>query len=110
MTIEIESLRFQCIIGILDFERESPQDVIVDIEIAYHYSNDAFLDYALVVECVKKDMIEKKYLLIEDAIKHLSVLLKKTFFHITQLKIKIAKPSILPDCKVSVADSFSFDS
>jgi len=31
MTIHIESLTFECIIGILDFERQKAQKVIVDL-------------------------------------------------------------------------------
>lgn len=37
MTIHIEDLRFQAIIGILDFERTTPQDVVVDLTIKYKY-------------------------------------------------------------------------
>ncbi|NPA60178.1 MAG: dihydroneopterin aldolase, partial [Epsilonproteobacteria bacterium] len=36
MIIHIENLKFQCIIGILDFERETPQDVIINLTIRYN--------------------------------------------------------------------------
>ena len=37
MTIHIEDLKFQCIIGILDFERVTPQDIIINMSIEYLY-------------------------------------------------------------------------
>jgi len=40
MTIHIEDLKFQCIIGILDFERKIPQDVEVNLTIEYNYKDE----------------------------------------------------------------------
>lgn len=107
MTIHIEDLRFKCIIGILDFERKAPQDVIINIEINYTYSNK-FINYADVVKSCKSLMINHKFLLIEDALLMISKKLKEEFQDIQTLQLKITKPSILPECKVSVSDSFSF--
>ena len=76
MKIEIEDLKFQCIIGILDFEREAPQDVIINISLSYDY-NDDFLNYAEIVELVKTTMVNEKFLLIEDALHSLTKKLKE---------------------------------
>jgi len=107
LTIYIEDLKFQCIIGILDFEREKAQDVILNLTINYEYK-DEFINYADVVNIVKSSMIENKFLLIEDALSDLSKTLQKEFPRINTLYLKITKPSILPDCKVSVSDIFNF--
>ena len=109
MTIYIEDLKFQCIIGILDFERVTPQDIIVDITIDYQY-NDEFINYVDVSSLIKSTMKNEKFLLIEDALGFLVKKLKKEFFLINTLDLKITKPSILPDCKVSVANFYSFNS
>ncbi|QSZ41283.1 FolB domain-containing protein [Sulfurimonas aquatica] len=109
MTIQIEDLKFQTIIGILDFERQTPQDVIINIKIEYDYIEE-FINYADVASLVKTTMIELKFLLIEDALKDLSQKLQKNFPDIKTLNLKITKPSILPDCKVSVANSYKFNS
>jgi len=109
MTIHIEDLKFQTIIGILDFERVSPQDVIINIEIEYDYV-DTFINYAEAVILIKTTMINAKYLLIEDALKDISKKLKKKFEAINRLQLKITKPSILPDCKVSVSNTYKFNS
>ncbi len=107
MHIIVEDLEFEAIIGILDFEKKKAQKVIVNLEIDYQYQKD-YIDYAKVVNLIKVTMIEKKYLLIEDALLDLSKILKENFSTIKSLNLKITKPSILPDCKVSVQDSFSF--
>ena len=108
MTIHIEDLKFQCIIGILDFERVTPQDVIINLTIDYDYK-EAFINYADVVEIVKSDLIMSKYLLIEDALEELSAKLKEKFFRINTLDLKITKPSILEGCTVSVSNCYSFN-
>ena len=107
MTIHIENLEFQCIIGILDFERTAPQDIIINLTIDYHYKND-FINYVEVVKILKSDMNHHKFLLIEDALNHFSTKLKQEFPLIEKFTIKITKPSIMDDCVVSVANNYSF--
>lgn len=109
MQIDIADLKFQCILGILDFERVSPQDIIVNVTINYQYINE-FINYADVSEFIKFQMKKNKFLLIEEALSHLSQKLKEKFPLIDTLNLKITKPSILPDCKVSVSNSFIFNS
>jgi len=109
MTIHIENLKFQTIIGILDFERVSPQDVIINLEIEYNYI-DTFINYAEVSQEIKNIMKESKFLLIEEALLTLSSKLKIKFPLIDSLNLKITKPSILPDCVVSVSDFYNFNS
>jgi len=107
MIITIEDLKFQTIIGILDFERKNEQDVIINLEITYSFK-DEFINYAEVAELIKTTMKNKKFLLIEDALLNLSQILKENFSTIEKLYLKITKPSILPDCKVSVAENYTF--
>jgi len=109
MTIYVENLRFQTILGILDFERVTPQDVVINLTIDYDYK-DEFINYADIVDLIKSDMVEYKFLLIEDALEHLSQKLKKQFSDIRTLNLKISKPSILDNCVVSVANNYSFNS
>ncbi len=109
MTIHIEDLKFQTIIGILDFERLKAQDVIINLQIDYDYTEE-FIDYASVSESIKQTMNTQKFLLIEDALVELKLRLKKEFKQINKLQLKITKPSILPDCKVSVSEITHFNS
>ncbi|MEA3370956.1 MAG: dihydroneopterin aldolase [Campylobacterota bacterium] len=107
MTIHIEDLKFQCIIGILDFERTTEQDLIINATIDYNYQ-DLFINYAEVSEFIKSHTRENKFLLIEDALSSLSTNLKDKFPLINRLNLKITKPSILPDCRVSVSNTYKF--
>jgi len=105
MTIHIEDLTFKCIIGILDFEREEKQDVIVNLIIDYEYKK-TFINYADIVKKTKELMINSEFLLIEDAIKEINLKLIKEYSSIKSINLKITKPSILPDCKVSVSNYY----
>lgn len=109
LKIHIENLTFTCIIGILEFERNNAQEVIINVEIKYAY-DDEFINYAEVADFIRAAMIHQKFLLIEDALQYLSVQLKNKFSKINTLYLKITKPSILPDCMVSVSDTTHFNS
>lgn len=103
MRIHIENLNFECIIGLLDFERDSVQIVNINLWADYKYTNDDFLNYATVVEIIKNDMIANKYILLEDALEKIIALITKKYPLITKLNLQISKPNILPDCKVGVS-------
>lgn len=109
MKVHIQDLRFQTIIGILDFERITPQEVIINLELEYNYENE-FINYANVSALIKSSILTQEFLLIEDALLYLQVSLKKEFQEINTLTLKITKPSILPDCKVSVSLFKDFNS
>ena len=100
--VEIKNLTFQTIIGILDFERTTPQKVVLNISFSYQKKTN-FIDYAKVASIVENRMKKEKFFLIEDALEDLTDLLYKNFPSIKQLHIEIAKPTILPNCNVSVA-------
>lgn len=107
MRISIEDLKFQAIIGILDFERVTPQDIIINLEIEYSYKEE-FINYADLASLIESTMIDEKFLLIEDALESLSATLQSRFAKIETLLLKITKPSILPNCKVSVSNFYTF--
>lgn len=103
MKVYINDLKFKTIIGILPFERIKKQNVIIDMSFKYKYSNKKkeFVDYSLVVKDVKKLMKQNKYKLIEEALIDIKSKLNLKY-PIKNLKLKISKPNILKDCKVSV--------
>jgi len=106
MTIHIESLTFDTIIGMLDFERERPQKVIIDLSAEYEYRQNNFIDYTDIVTLIKDELYTKRYELLEDALLGLKELLFKTFPQITILTLKIAKPNIFPDCTVALSNTW----
>ncbi|MCK9454434.1 MAG: dihydroneopterin aldolase [Sulfurimonas sp.] len=109
MTIHIEDLKFQCIIGILDFERIKPQDVIVNAAIVYDDKN-GFINYADIAQIIEKTMLENEFFLIEDALKEINLKLIKEYKAIKSIDLKVTKPSILPHCKVSVSNHYKTQS
>ena len=109
MTIHIEDLTFKCIIGILDFERENEQDVVINLALDYTYHNE-FINYAHLANRVKTIMKDNEFLLIEDALDKISFSLKNEYTNIEKLFLKITKPSILPDCRVSVSETYIIES
>ena len=108
MTIEIEALTFDTIIGILDFERTTPQTIVVTCTIEYRYLQENFINYAEVVELIESTCKSEKFELLEEAIATLSQRLKERFAPIKRLYIKIEKPHILPNCRVGVAQNYNF--
>ena len=102
--IKIESLTFDTIIGILDYEKVTPQRVVVDFECEYEMSS-TFIDYADIAEFIKSSMIDKKYELIESALDDILSNLAITYPNAKNFYLKISKPDILKECIVSVSKS-----
>jgi len=101
MKIKIKNLHFKCIIGILPFEREDEQTVIINLSFKYTFINNIFINYADIVNYVEESMKENKFLLIEDALLYIKNGLNNKF-QIKKLKLSITKPDILDNCEVSV--------
>ncbi len=108
MTIHIEDLTFDVIIGLLDFERDKPQRVIINLEASYDYNDDKFIDYADMVLLIQKELKEKRYELLENALIGLKEVLYTTYPHLQTLSLKISKPDILIDCTVSLSKTWNF--
>jgi dihydroneopterin aldolase len=105
LKVNIDNLTFNCIIGILDFERDKEQRVILDISFEYFFEENSsnFIDYSEVVSIVESTMIKEKFKLIENAILFIRKKLKAKW-NMKNLKVKISKPDILPNCVVSVEE------
>ena len=108
MHIHIEALTFNTIIGLLDFERDRPQRVIVDLEASYDYANENFIDYADMVMLIQTELNEKKYALLEEALLGIKERLYSTYPQLKMLTLKIAKPDILPECTVALSHRWNF--
>jgi len=109
MTIHIENLDFNTIIGILDFERITPQKVRLQCRIDYQYTHNAYIDYADVSKAIIECMQKEQFALIETALDTLSEVLKKSFPSIEKLFLRIDKPDILQNCIVGVSMEYSYD-
>jgi len=108
MTIHIDSLEFDVIIGLLDFERDRPQRVIIDLEASYDYSKENFINYADMVCLIQKELKEKRFELLEEALLGLKNRLYTSYPQLKTLQLKIAKPDILTECSVALSHSWEF--
>lgn len=99
MKIIIKNLQFECIIGILDFERKTPQTIKINATFTCKDKPMA-IDYAKVVEIIKKLFEKEKFFTVEKALKIVHVELKERFPAIKKAKISLFKPTILPHCNV----------
>ena len=103
MTIHIESLQVDAIIGLLDFEREHEQRVCINLEAVYTYGQKSFINYADLAELIENQIKKECYLLLEEALLDLKKKISETYPAIETLKLKIAKPDILKNCSVAVS-------
>ena len=103
MQIIIENLTFETIVGILEKERHTPQKVILHVKISYDYNGDNMIDYAKVSAFLEAEMNQMGYFLLEDALTDLSQKLKILYPQMLKMKLKIFKPTILPNAMVGVS-------
>ena len=106
LEVNISSLTFKTIIGILPFERVKKQKVIIHISFKYKFNkkSNKFIDYSEIAILVEKIMNKNRYKLIEDAILDISKIVLKRYQNMFDFYIKIEKPDIMNNCRVSVSN------
>jgi dihydroneopterin aldolase len=104
-TIFISELKVQTQLGVPDWERMVPQTIILDIEITCDLQtacqSDAIedtIDYGAVVSRIRKTLAENSFKLVEALAGHICQLIFKEF-SASKVKIKVAKPAVLPGLK-----------
>ena len=104
-TIFLSEVRVETKLGVPDWERLTPQTIILDIEIGMPHSRscqtDAIedtIDYGLVVSRIRETLKEHSFKLVEALAEHVCQLILKEF-GAPWVKIKVAKPAILPGLK-----------
>lgn len=104
-TIFLSEVKVQTKLGVPEWERTTPQTVLLDIEINYDLSracqSDAIedtIDYGLVVRRIRETLAEHSFQLVEKLAEHVCQLIIKEF-DAEAVKIRVAKPAILPGLK-----------
>lgn len=104
-TIFLEQVKVKTKLGVPDWERMVAQTIILDIEIGYDLSkscqSDAIedtIDYGAVVTRIQQTLAEHSFKLVEALAEHLCQLILKEF-RAEKVKVKVAKPAILPSLK-----------
>ncbi len=101
MQIRIKDLKILAIIGILDFERKTPQDLVVNFWADYDFKDNIFIDYSKIASFIEKNLKSQKFGLLEDALTFLEKGLQNSF-NIKNLRLELSKPNILKNCEVSI--------
>ncbi len=103
--IFLEQVKVQTKLGVPEWERMMLQTIILDIEIGYDLTNacksDAItdtIDYGAVVGRIRETLTEHNFQLVEALAEHVCQLILKEFSALS-VKIKVAKPAILPGLK-----------
>lgn len=104
MTTIIKDLEFKTIIGCLDFERNTKQNVHLDIE----YKSREMIDYRLIIEEIELIYNEHKFKFVEESLKVTFEKLKIKFPNLISVKISIIKPQALKNCKVGAKDEIVY--
>lgn len=91
ITVLVENLEFDCVIGLLDFERVNEQKIIVSAK----FRAKEFIDYAKICEFIKAEFKEKKFLKLEDSLAYFELKFKEKFRTLEFFYMKILKPQIL---------------
>ncbi len=108
MTIHIESLTFDAIIGLLDFEREHTQRVVIDLQAEYPYPESDFIDYTDLCSLMTEKVREARYALLENALMELEQIIIADYPQITSLYLKITKPDILKNVTVALSQRWNY--
>jgi 7,8-dihydroneopterin aldolase/epimerase/oxygenase len=100
-TVRAEALRMRVILGIMSYERDTPQGVSVDLEADY-VRDGAYLDYRDLIRIAKETLEQGRYELIEEALPAIREHILAKYPAIIRLRIKITKPEAVTEALVSV--------
>lgn len=99
-TAGLRGLRVECIVGIYEHERRSPQTVIMDIELDYDFAAavvsesiaDA-VDYVGVAQSVAELAQRRAFQLIETMAEEAAAMLLDRFVPVRSVRLEIRKPA-----------------
>jgi 7,8-dihydroneopterin aldolase/epimerase/oxygenase len=102
-TTGLHGLRVECIVGIHPHERETPQQVILDIDLDYDFAPAATVDaigdavdYTRVASQVA-DLAERRgFQLIETMAEETVAMLLEQFAQVRRVRLEIRKPAAVP--------------
>jgi dihydroneopterin aldolase len=103
--IFLSEVKIQTTLGVPEWERMVPQTIVLDIEIAMPNSKSCqsdniqdTIDYGSIVNRMRETLASKSFQLVEALAEHLCQLIMQEF-GAPWVKIKVAKPGILPGVK-----------
>ena len=102
-TAGVKSLQIDCIVGIFEHERSTPQRVVMDIELDYDFAAAArsesigdAVDYAAAAESVTELVQRRQFQLIETMAEEVAAMLLATRSQVQTVRLEIRKPAAVP--------------
>ncbi len=103
--IFLQALEVECIIGIFDWERKTPQKILIDLEFPANIRRAAkrdciedTIDYKRIAKRILAYVAASRFQLIETLAEKLAALLLKEF-KLTSLTLRISKPGAVRGSK-----------
>lgn len=96
ITTLIKDYEFNTVIGMLDFERTTPQKVRINAE----FQSRGFIDYVEVINFIESTYNECKFETVENSLDICARNLKEKFGSLTFLKMEILKTEIIKNALV----------
>ncbi len=103
--IEILGLALDCSVGVYDWEKAVPQQILVDIKLPTDAAQGAAsddlkdaLDYTAVVDCLQKIVDAKHYNLVETLVECMAQALLKDF-QLAWVELAVDKPAAIGSAK-----------
>jgi len=103
--IFLNAVKVETKLGVPEWERMTPQVVLLDLEIAMPNNKSCqtdkikdTIDYGVVVARIREALAENSFQLVEALAEHVCQLILKEF-GAPRVKVKVAKPGILPGVK-----------
>ena len=107
-TAGLKSLKIDCLVGILDHERRTPQAVILDIDLDYEFAAAAgsesigdAVDYAAVARSVTDFVRRRAFQLIETMAEETAAMLLDQLKPVQTVRLEIRKPAAVPEAACS---------
>ncbi|ARR01195.1 MULTISPECIES: dihydroneopterin aldolase [Campylobacter] len=96
ISVFVDELEFDTIIGLLDFERVSLQKICVSME----FQASEFVDYAVVCKITQEEFNHQKFYKVEDALEYFSTKFKDLYPTLKKFYMKISKINIISNAVV----------
>ena len=104
MTTIIRDYEFSTIIGLLDFERVTPQKVRVSVE----FESGEFIDYVEMINLIEEIYAREKFGTVESSPEICAKKLKEKFNSLSFLKMEILKIEIVKNATVGARAEFKY--
>ena len=104
--ILIEALKVHCIVGLLPFEREEPQEIILDLQmecdindVVQHDALQNSPDYALACDLLSEKIIKERYQTLEALAAGSARLLLERWPSVERIVFTVRKPAAHPSAQ-----------